>query len=120
LEVQTALPRELYEKIPSNDRDDLDRLHAQILTQWDRDKSPERDGCEDTFEGLPTLAQCSFELAFQFVSEQNLSEGAKALASKYADDGKVRFNYRYYNPKTAIDDEPPPIVVNGTESISPP
>ncbi|MGB5809598.1 MAG: hypothetical protein WBG86_03655, partial [Polyangiales bacterium] len=41
LEVQTALPRELYEKIPSNDRDDLDRLHAQILTQWDRDKSPE-------------------------------------------------------------------------------
>lgn len=104
IEVQTALPKATYEALSPEEQARVTKLHSELLTQWDRDKRFEADGCEAAFSDLPTLAECEFQVAMSVITPKLFSEPSKALVQKYTDEGAIRFRYQYYNPRTAIDE----------------
>lgn len=82
----------------------LKGLFAKLLAQWDDEKELVPDGCDASFSDRSALSQCSFEAAIGAAVPRGMSEEELAFASQYATIGKVLVTYKYYNPKTAIDD----------------
>ncbi|MGB5810644.1 MAG: hypothetical protein WBG86_08950 [Polyangiales bacterium] len=103
LEVHTALPEAQYEALSQAEKDAWAALHADILMQWDGDKAAEPLGCDQRFAEVPTLAQCTFELPLAMATVHHMRDSSRTLVEQYGDESLVRFHYRYYNPKSALD-----------------
>jgi len=104
MSVQTSLPKDAFAGATPGERVTLRDLHAKFLTQWKHQKKVVSQGCDAAFADLPILSQCGFAVPFAAVRPTVLDDAARAFLSKYRDHGAVRFQYKYYNPETAIDD----------------
>ena len=102
--VQTALPASAYAQLTPEEQENLIHLHSELMTQWDRDKRLEAESCAVSFPELPVLAECDFEVSLTAVTPKKLDETSKAALDRQAGAGRMRFQYSYYNPSSAIDE----------------
>lgn len=102
--IHMVLPSTEQAPLPTEEIELLKSLFSKLLTQWDEEKTLLEDSCEQAFGDRPVLSQCSFETVLAAVPSPGMTEEEQAFVKEYATTGKVLVEYRYYNPRTAIDD----------------
>lgn len=102
--IQMVVPSTQETPLAGEQLQILKGLFAKVLARWDDEKVLVPNGCDDSFRDRPALSQCSYEAPLGAAPPKEMSEEERAFMREYATIGKVLVTYKYYNPKTAIDD----------------